>query len=49
MNEISNASIEQMSGISQINEVVNQMNITIQQNAAMAEELSSSIGSFKFQ
>jgi methyl-accepting chemotaxis protein len=49
MNEISNASIEQTSGISQINEVVNQMNITIQQNAATAEELSSSIGSFKFQ
>jgi methyl-accepting chemotaxis protein len=41
--------MEQSSGIAQINEVVHQMNSSIQQNAATAEQLSSSIGSFKFQ
>lgn len=49
MSEISNASMEQSSGIAQINEVLHQMNSTIQQNAATAAQLSASIGSFKFQ
>jgi methyl-accepting chemotaxis protein len=49
MSEISGASTEQSSGIAKINEAVHQMNSTIQQNAATAEQLSASIGSFKFQ
>lgn len=49
MSEISGASTEQSSGIAKINEAVHQMNSTIQQNVATAEQLSASIGSFKFQ
>jgi methyl-accepting chemotaxis protein len=49
MSEISSASTEQSSGIAQINEAVHEMDTAIQQNAATAEQLTSSIGSFKFQ
>jgi methyl-accepting chemotaxis protein len=49
MGDISSASKEQLTGIGQINEAVHEMNSAIQQNAATAEELSSSIGAFKFQ
>ena len=49
MSEISSASREQSSGIAQINEAVHEMNSAIQQNAATAEQLSSTISSFKFQ
>ncbi|MDO9109627.1 MAG: methyl-accepting chemotaxis protein, partial [Desulfatirhabdiaceae bacterium] len=49
ISEISIASREQSSGIAQINEAVHVMGSAIQQNAATAQELTSSIGSFKFQ
>ena len=47
MNEISNASKEQTSGIRQINEAVSEMDKGTQQNAATAQQLSASTGSFK--
>lgn len=49
MGEMSGASMKQSSGITQINEAIHHMNSAIQQNAATAEELSSSIGAFRFQ
>ena len=49
MGEISSSSREQSSGITQINEAVREMNSAIQQNAATADQLTSSIGAFKFQ
>jgi methyl-accepting chemotaxis protein len=49
MGEISGSSREQSSGIAQINDAVREMNTAIQQNAATADQLASSIGSFKFQ
>ena len=40
--EIANASIEQKSGINQVNNAIQQLNVTTQQNAATAEEMSGS-------
>ncbi len=48
MGEISGSSREQSSGISQINEAVREMNTAIQQNAATADQLTATIGAFKF-
>ncbi len=49
MNDIATASQEQTSGIRQINEAVTEMDRGTQQNAATAEQLSASTGSFKVQ
>jgi methyl-accepting chemotaxis protein len=49
MGEISGSSREQASGISQLNETVRDMSTAIQQNAATADQLASSVGAFKFQ
>jgi methyl-accepting chemotaxis protein len=49
MGEISGSSREQSSGIMQINAAVREMNTSIQQNAATADQLASSVGAFKFQ
>jgi methyl-accepting chemotaxis protein len=49
MNEIASASQEQTSGIRQINQAVTEMDRDTQQNAATAEQLSASTGSFKVQ
>jgi methyl-accepting chemotaxis protein len=49
MNEIASASQEQTSGIRQINQAVTEMDRGTQQNAATAEQLSASTGSFKVQ
>jgi methyl-accepting chemotaxis protein len=46
MNEIASASQEQTSGIQQINMAVTEMDKSTQQNAATAEQLSASTGSF---
>jgi methyl-accepting chemotaxis protein len=47
MNEIATASQEQTNGIRQINAAVTEMDRGTQQNAATAEQLSASTGSFK--
>ncbi|MDJ0808494.1 MAG: methyl-accepting chemotaxis protein [Desulfobacterales bacterium] len=47
MNEIASASQEQTNGIRQINAAVTEMDRSTQQNAATAEQLSASTGSFK--
>ncbi len=49
MNEIATASQEQTNGIRQINTAVTEMDRSTQQNAATAEQLSASTGSFKVQ
>jgi methyl-accepting chemotaxis protein len=46
MNEIASASQEQTNGIRQINMAVTEMDKSTQQNAATAEQLSASTGSF---
>ena len=46
MNEIASASQEQTNGIRQINAAVTEMDRSTQQNAATAEQLSASTGSF---
>jgi len=47
MDEIATASQEQSSGLQQITQAVNEVDRGIQQNASTAEELASSVGSFK--
>jgi len=47
MDEIASASQEQSSGLHQITQTVNEVDRGIQQNASTAEELASSVGSFK--
>jgi len=47
MDEIATASQEQSSGLQQITQTVNEVDRGIQQNASTAEELASSVGSFK--
>jgi len=47
ISEISNASSEQLTGISQVNEAVAQLDSLTQQNAAMVEQLSASAGSLQ--
>ncbi len=47
MSEIASASQEQTNGIRQINSAVTEMDRSTQQNAATAEQLSASTGSFK--
>jgi methyl-accepting chemotaxis protein len=47
MSEIATASQEQTNGIRQINSAVTEMDRGTQQNAATAEQLSASTGSFK--
>ncbi len=47
MDEIASASQEQSSGLHQITQAVNEVDRGIQQNASTAEELASSVGSFK--
>jgi methyl-accepting chemotaxis protein len=46
MSEIASASQEQTNGIRQLNEAVNEMDRGTQQNAATAQQLSASTGSF---
>jgi len=49
INEISNASIEQSSGISQVGDAVNQLDQVTQQNAALVEESAAAADSLKNQ
>jgi aerotaxis receptor len=49
LDEISNAAVEQTSGIAQINEAITQMDSLTQQNAAMVEELAATAGSLSQQ
>ena len=49
MGEISSASVEQSSGVSQVGEAVSQMDQVTQQNAALVEESSAAAASLKSQ
>jgi methyl-accepting chemotaxis protein len=49
MGEISNASVEQSSGVSQVGEAVSQMDQATQQNAALVEESAAAAESLKLQ
>ncbi|MFO6420633.1 methyl-accepting chemotaxis protein [Hylemonella sp. W303a] len=49
MGEISAASLEQSSGVSQVGEAVTQMDQTTQQNAALVEEMAAAAGSLETQ
>jgi hypothetical protein len=49
MGEISTASREQSSGVSQIGEAVTHMDHVTQQNAALVEEMAAAAGSLKSQ
>ncbi len=49
MGEISAASVEQASGVSQVGEAVTQMDRATQQNAALVEEMAAAAGSLKKQ
>jgi len=49
MGEISNASLEQSQGVSQVGEAVSQMDQVTQQNAALVEEMAAAASSLKSQ
>ena len=49
MGEISSASSEQSSGVSQVGQAVTQMDQATQQNAALVEEMAQSIGIAEYQ
>jgi len=49
MGEISAASSEQSTGVSQVGEAVTQMDLVTQQNAALVEEMAAAAGSLKSQ
>lgn len=49
MGEISNASLEQSQGVSQVGEAISQMDQVTQQNAALVEEMASAASSLKSQ
>lgn len=49
MAEISSASAEQLDGIEQVNEAVAQMDLVVQQNAALVEEAAAAAGSLQEQ
>jgi aerotaxis receptor len=49
LDDISNAAVEQTTGIAQINEAITQMDTITQQNAAMVEELAATAGSLSQQ
>jgi len=49
MGEIASASNEQLDGIEQVNQAVAQMDIVVQQNAALVEEAAAAAGSLQDQ